>query len=493
MRSFFSIPLFVIPVMSVFVAGCQQSGSNNAQSRAQATDTQAVLAGQIREAEQDRVRIFTPAKVSKRRRIAKLDTNGRFRARLPLSEPTYLIIQLGQAYTQAYVKPSDSLHMELNGSNFSESLVYSGDRAKVNNYLASKTRLSDSVGLSGKRTMRDLFRKQPASFIATLDSVESFYRDHFRQYFADDKPQPFARLEQVNISSSHDRQRVRYPRLHKRLAQDGSTSIPDSLSRVKNELPFNDPLLAKVPDYLRLVRGVMRDEKSALLQEQPSLEDTADGYVTRLVLDSLVNNEKLKAQLASQFLSRRIKRSAIPDIKPLYQYYEGVAYRDQPISHIDSLMTERREITPGREAPGFTYPSHSGDTVSLADLKGQYVYIDAWATWCGPCLREIPKLKELHDEMKDQNIAFVSISMDNTEDRGKWRSMVEDRELKGYQLFANGKAFRSKLAKDYLINSIPRFIIIGPDGEIIDPNAERPSQGVGERLKQLVSDEKVSA
>lgn len=133
MRSFFSIPLFVIPVMSVFVAGCQQSGSNNAQSRAQATDTQAVLAGQIREAEQDRVRIFTPAKVSKRRRIAKLDTNGRFQTRLPLSEPTYLIIQLGQAYTQAYVKPSDSLHMALNGSNFSESLVYSGDRAKVNN------------------------------------------------------------------------------------------------------------------------------------------------------------------------------------------------------------------------------------------------------------------------------------------------------------------------------------------------------------------------
>ncbi len=481
--------LFVAIVMT----GCQQSGSNTSESQNQDTDEPAVLAGQIQDAEQDQVTITMAGRIGKKRRTAKLDSNGHFHTMINLSEPTYLTFQLGEAYTQAYLKPSDSLHVDLNGANFIESLTFGGDRAEVNNYLASKARLSDSLGMKDKAVIRNLFRKKPNAFIPALDSFERSYREHFNQYFASDQPQPFARLEQVNISSSFDRRRSRYPRLHKRLTQNTSVSVPDSISEVKGDLPFDDPLLARVPDYLRLVQGVMRDQKQAMLQERPALKDTAEGYVTTLVMDSLVENEKLKAQLTGQFLSRRIKRSEIPDIKPLYQYYEAIAYRDQPTSHIDSLMTERREITPGNEAPGFTYPSHSGDTVSLADLEGQYVYIDAWATWCGPCVREIPKLKELHDDMKDENIAFVSISMDEAEDRSKWQSMVEDRNLKGYQLFANGEAFDSGLAQDYLINSIPRFIIIGPDGKIIDPNAKRPSQGVEKELKQLVSNEKVSA
>lgn len=62
-----------------------------------------------------------------------------------------------------------------------------------------------------------------------------------------------------------------------------------------------------------------------------------------------------------------------------------------------------------------------GGTTSLKDLKGKYVYIDVWATWCGPCKAEIPHLKSLEEKYQGKNIVFVSISVDSKEDHDAWQ------------------------------------------------------------------------
>ncbi|MBX2829356.1 MAG: TlpA family protein disulfide reductase [Flavobacteriaceae bacterium] len=143
--------------------------------------------------------------------------------------------------------------------------------------------------------------------------------------------------------------------------------------------------------------------------------------------------------------------------------------------YLGDLIALRTNLPKGAPSPTFSnYENHAGGTTSLEELKGKYVYIDVWATWCGPCKAEIPHLKEVEADYHDKNIEFVSVSIDRPKDHEKWVAMVNDKELKGVQLFADSD-WESKFVKDYYIKGIPRFILIDPDGNIISPDAPRPS------------------
>jgi thiol-disulfide isomerase/thioredoxin len=126
------------------------------------------------------------------------------------------------------------------------------------------------------------------------------------------------------------------------------------------------------------------------------------------------------------------------------------------------------------KAPNFDYENHAGGKTSLESLKGKYVYIDVWATWCGPCRQEIPFLQKVEEKFHDKNIAFVSISVDVEKDHDKWKKFVSEKNLGGIQLFADNN-WNSDFIKAFGINSIPRFILIDPTGNVIDADAKRPS------------------
>ena len=142
----------------------------------------------------------------------------------------------------------------------------------------------------------------------------------------------------------------------------------------------------------------------------------------------------------------------------------------------------RKLFAKGTVSPTFSnYENHRGGTTSLSDFKGKYVYIDIWATWCGPCKVEIPYLKKLESKYHDRNIEFVSISVDDDRRSGTmerahdaWKKMVTEKELTGVQLFT-GNGWKADFVQDYKVNGIPRFILIAPDGTIVDADAPRPS------------------
>lgn len=136
-------------------------------------------------------------------------------------------------------------------------------------------------------------------------------------------------------------------------------------------------------------------------------------------------------------------------------------------------------------APSFQLASIDGSQVGLEDLKGKYLYVDIWATWCRPCLQQLPAMKELEEKYRDQNIEFVSISIDSDRDKGKWQKMVRDKQMAGVQLFAGkGTSFQ----RDYEISSIPKFLIIGKDGEILNENPPRPmDHATGQVNQELIA------
>ncbi len=134
----------------------------------------------------------------------------------------------------------------------------------------------------------------------------------------------------------------------------------------------------------------------------------------------------------------------------------------------------RVRFAPGKTSPVFeNYENLKGGTTSLADLKGKYVYLDIWATWCGPCKMEMPYLKQLEEDFHGKNIHFVSISIDKPNKHQAWKDMIADRELGGIQLFAGED---QSFAMEYNITGIPRFILVDPAGKIVSANAPRPSQ-----------------
>jgi thiol-disulfide isomerase/thioredoxin len=154
-------------------------------------------------------------------------------------------------------------------------------------------------------------------------------------------------------------------------------------------------------------------------------------------------------------------------------------------SNYEKMHENLMRFAKGKVSPTFEdYENFNGGTTSLSDLKGKYVYIDVWATWCAPCKAEIPYLKALEKEYQNKNIQFVSISVDKPEAHEAWKQMVEKEELGGIQLFADAN-FESKFILDYGINAIPRFILIDPNGNIVDSDAERPSSP---KLKELFTE-----
>lgn len=136
------------------------------------------------------------------------------------------------------------------------------------------------------------------------------------------------------------------------------------------------------------------------------------------------------------------------------------------------------ELGEGRMSPQFEdYIDYEGGTASLEDFQGSYVYIDVWATWCVPCIYEMPFMKEVEEEYEGKNIKFIGLSLDNLKDEGKWRKMIVDKELDdggSVQLLAD-KEMKSQFAQDYYISAIPRYILLDPKGQIISYDAPRPS------------------
>ncbi|KIA97833.1 thioredoxin [Flavobacterium sp. KMS] len=128
----------------------------------------------------------------------------------------------------------------------------------------------------------------------------------------------------------------------------------------------------------------------------------------------------------------------------------------------------------GKPSPLFDYENYKGGKTKLSDLKGKYVYIDLWATWCGPCRAEIPFLQKAEEKYHGKNIEFVSISIDKVKDHEKWKKFVNDKKLGGTQLFAD-KDWESEFVVNYGVNGIPRFILLDPKGNVINADAQRPS------------------
>lgn len=164
----------------------------------------------------------------------------------------------------------------------------------------------------------------------------------------------------------------------------------------------------------------------------------------------------------------------VGEIDTVYKRFMVQTTNDVYKKNISDIYKNFKKYGDNQPAPDFEFENIHGAKVKLSSLKGKYVYIDVWATWCGPCKREIPALTAIEEKFAGKNIHFVSLSVDRQSDKEKWQEFVKEKQLKGEQLITDNE-FDSDFIKNFNINAIPRFILIGPDGKIVSARAKRPS------------------
>lgn len=135
----------------------------------------------------------------------------------------------------------------------------------------------------------------------------------------------------------------------------------------------------------------------------------------------------------------------------------------------------------GDKAPCFKLEDVHGDTISLEDLKGDYILIDFWASWCAPCRKENPNILEAYHLFADKGFKVVGVSLDKN--ARKWKSAIETDSLQEFihvsELVSSMR--KSKVAKDYQVSYIPQNFLINPKGKIVAKNLK------GRELKLTLS------
>ncbi|WP_250437120.1 redoxin family protein [Hanstruepera flava] len=266
---------------------------------------------------------------------------------------------------------------------------------------------------------------------------------------------------------------------------------------LKNGYELNMSLDTKMFDETVKYEGLGSEQSNFLAQKSLKEEQLLDFDALSAIEDMETLNKTLdgiKSELNAFYTSNTeidstITNSSIETLEPMLNSYKR---------YLGQSIALKQELPKGSESPAFTdYENVDGSKTSLADLKGKYVYVDVWATWCGPCKAEIPHLKAIEKEYHDKNIEFVSLSVDDGRGykadskeeaaalaKEGWKKMIAEKELGGIQIIAP-EGWQSSFVKDYKISGIPRFILIDPDGNVVNPDAPRPSS---DKLKELFTE-----
>ncbi len=118
----------------------------------------------------------------------------------------------------------------------------------------------------------------------------------------------------------------------------------------------------------------------------------------------------------------------------------------------------------GGQAPDFTLQTPDNKSVALSSLKGKYVLVDFWASWCGPCRQENPNVVKAFNQFKDKNFTILGVSLD--EDKAAWQQAIMKDNLT-WQHVSDLKGWSSKVAAQYSVQAIPANFLLDKEGKII--------------------------
>lgn len=289
----------------------------------------------------------------------------------------------------------------------------------------------------------------------------------------------FEEIEKGRIRYSYATQLLMYSLGHRFMVQDMNYQPDQKYYDVLDTYVVADDLLADLDQYREFIAEAAhvldadnRDETAAYPRAVAQMRFIADRFEAGKTRDVLLH------RLANAYVTR----FGIEDIQDMENIYRTYVQDPVLVAKYDAAREKWNLASVGKPSPDFKGVDVNGKEYTLADFRGKYVYIDVWATWCGPCRQEIPYLKKLDEDYKDAQIVFLSLSVD--QDKAKWEKMVKEQSMSGVQLHIGQN---SSFQQAYKIEGIPHFILLDREGRIIDKKMSRPSMDevTRERIENL--------
>ena len=388
--------------------------------------------------------------------------DGVFRDTLDTDRNTYILFD-GTNPVFLNIEAGYNLNITYDANDFDNTITISGVGSEISNYLIAKRKKEKEIFVSAK-DIYSLGEDEFKNKISEITEAQGTILNDFKNIPTDYKEKEKRNLKYFYLKILKD-----FENTHKYFTKNENFKVSDDfLNEIKNLDYTNIEDFKFSNNYKGLVSDYYGDKAFKL-----SKKDTIAYDMAFLKTASSIENETIKNTLLFDYASYNMAYSK--DIDVFYSTFKAHSNNDRNNTIIAEKYDKLMGLTDGRPSPKFVdYENFAGGKTSLDDLKGKFVYIDVWATWCGPCKAEIPSLKRVETQYHNKNIEFVSISIDKTSDYEKWRAMVSEKELGGIQLFADNE-WNSTFIKEFQILGIPRFILIDPKGNIVNSNAPRPS------------------
>ncbi|QXP72362.1 TlpA disulfide reductase family protein [Tenacibaculum sp. HL-MS23] len=348
-----------------------------------------------------------------------------------------------------------------------DKISFKGTNANINSYFVQKKKKFSEILINANK----LFSLEEEAFLEKMDE----YKDALTELsIANNLPTEFLKSEVKNIDYEYLRNLSNYEVFYATLTGDKDFKVSEDFPD-----PLKDFNYSSGDDYVNSYsyRKMLETQIEALTKEKN--KEGEDYYLTYLeTVQTEVNDTLAKNDLLYE--SAKSSITFTTNLKEFHDKFMAYSTNKENKKEISISYNTLKSTAKGQPAPKFKdFENYAGGTTSLDDLlgKGKYLYIDVWATWCGFCKREIPLLKKLEEEYHGKNIEFVSISVDDKNQHEKWKQTIVDREMTGIQLFSGKKQSELEWAQKFLIKGLPKFIIIDPNGNIVNPNAPAPSGG----------------
>jgi thiol-disulfide isomerase/thioredoxin len=398
---------------------------------------------------------------------AQIDALGKFKFTMHLMTDGYFSLRSGTQSVQIFMSPGDDLNIRFNTRDIFNSLAFEGKGQLPNQYLKNKYQLLLEQALP----LEQMFEKSALEYKQIIDSlyiVQKINLDDFTRQHKD-LPSFFIHSEQAALLYDRANQLNEYAVASQTTCQDVANTYFNYLDKTN----CSDSTLLHIYEY-----RLFLDSRLSLMVKKNTGSDTFIGLspsnlameklktVQQLTKNSMISNYLLNSVMSGYVRSCGFVKSA-----GLFGYFEqhctDPTLKDQLLIPYHKYQSLHNHVL----APEANFTDMQGKEYSFTDFRGQFLYVDIWASWCLPCRNESPLFDKLKEKYRHKNISFISLSIDNkTED---WKGFLTNRKsFENQFLVKNVKLF----ADDYQVNTIPRFLIIDPNGILIDEDAPRPSE-----------------
>ncbi|WBU88771.1 TlpA family protein disulfide reductase [Cellulophaga omnivescoria] len=369
-----------------------------------------------------------------------------------------------------YLEEGFNIAFNADATDFNKSIVITGNGAVENNFFTAKKEKENSFrnGTNpytlDEAAFKEEMLSQKNALNAIVDTTEGL-TEEFKKEQKNDNNYNYL----VSLSN--------FERYHQHYAKKPEFKVSENFLAELDAVDINNENdFSKSSAYKSLVAthygkiAAKKAEKDSISYDLAMLKTVAP------IKSETIRNSLLKDAIFGITVT--------DNLEEYYNTFISASTDEEQNKTVKDYYTKLKAVEKGNPSPKFIgYENHAGGKTSLEDLKGKYVYIDVWATWCGPCIAEIPALKETEKAYHNKNIEFVSISVDRPDAYNKWKQMVVDKELGGVQLIADNN-FESDFIQDYVIQGIPKFILLDTEGNIVNANAPRPSDP---KLKEVLN------